>query len=222
MLFRSPGYSYSWNTTPPQLTPTATGLATGSYIVTVTDTNGCTQTASTTVASSPGPIATVTPDITINPGDNTQLTATGGGTYLWSTGDTVAAITVSPAQSTNYCVTVTDLNGCSDSACLRVTVDMPCGELFVPNAFSPNRDGQNELECIYPRNTSNNTCITSLYFAIYDRWGERVFETTDPKLCWDGTYKGKLMNTAVFVYYLEATFSSGEQVTQKGNISLVR
>jgi len=91
-----------------------------------------------------------------------------------------------------------------------------CGELFVPNAFSPDNNGENDMECVYGR------CIEKLYFAIYDRWGEKVFETTDLKQCWDGSYKGKQMNTAVFVYYLKATLTTGEEITKKGNISLLR
>lgn len=91
-----------------------------------------------------------------------------------------------------------------------------CGEMFVPNAFSPDNNGENDMECVYGK------CVKSLYFAIYDRWGEKVFETTDINKCWDGTYKGKEMNTAVFVYYMKATLFTGEEVNKKGNISLIR
>lgn len=97
-----------------------------------------------------------------------------------------------------------------------ILINDECGELFVPTAFSPNNDSQNDFECVYGR------CIEELLFSIYDRWGEKVFETTDSKQCWDGTYRGKPMNTGVFVYYLNATFKSGESVTKKGNIGLVR
>lgn len=91
-----------------------------------------------------------------------------------------------------------------------------CGEMFVPNAFSPNNDGENDMECVYGK------CVKSLYFAIYDRWGEKVFETTDMMQCWDGTFKGKEMNTAVFVYYMRAKLTTGDEINKKGNISLIR
>ncbi len=91
-----------------------------------------------------------------------------------------------------------------------------CGQTFVPNAFSPDNDGENDMECVYGK------CIKSMYFVIYDRWGEKVFETTNKSQCWDGTYKGKEMNTAVFVYYLKANLTTGEEVIKKGNISLMR
>ena len=97
-----------------------------------------------------------------------------------------------------------------------------CGAIFIPsvfappNAFTPNMDKDNEQICIY------GNCIKEIKFFIYDRWGEKVFETTDITQCWDGTYKGKPLNTAVFVYYLKATLTTGEKIMKKGNVSLVR
>jgi len=99
---------------------------------------------------------------------------------------------------------------------MRVYVEFPCGEIFVPNAFSPNGDHTNDLECVF------GNCIAAMQFSIYDRWGEKVFETSDLKKCWDGTHNGELLNTAVFVYYLDATLFTGEHVTKKGNVSLIR
>jgi len=87
----------------------------------------------------------------------------------------------------------------------------------VPTAFSPNGDRENDLECVY------GGCVKVIDFVIYDRWGNKVFETNDPNnVCWDGKYKGTLMNTGVFVYYLQVEQSNGNKVTQKGNITLVR
>ncbi len=57
---------------------------------------------------------------------------------------------------------------------------------------------------------------------IYNRWGEKVFESTDPSFCWDGTYKGKALDLAVFVYYIVADLTNNEKVERKGNISLIR
>ena len=91
-----------------------------------------------------------------------------------------------------------------------------CGDLFVPTAFSPNGDSYNDVECVYGK------CIKSMLFSIYDRWGEKVFETNDQTKCWDGTYKGEPLNPAVFVYTLEASLSTGETKSLKGNIGLVR
>lgn len=91
-----------------------------------------------------------------------------------------------------------------------------CGEMFVPTAFSPDGNGENDMECVYGK------CVKDIYFAIYDRWGEKVFETTSMSQCWDGTFRGKEMNTGVFVYYVKATLKTGEEVMKKGNITLLR
>ena len=207
-------FTYSWLPSG-GTSATATGLPSGSYTSTVTDANGCTQSATVTVISTPYSAAAVDNDLTIFLGTSTTLTASGGGTYLWSTGSTSSSITVSPTSTTTYCVEVSN-GGCNDSACVTVTVDLSCGELFIPNAFSPNNDNQNDELKVLGR------CITEMYFAIYDRWGEKVFETTSQNVGWDGTFRGEVMNSAVFVYYLDATLVTGEQVIKKGNISLVR
>jgi gliding motility-associated-like protein len=99
---------------------------------------------------------------------------------------------------------------------VTIYVNQDCGEVFVPKAFSPNGDGQNDFECLYGR------CLLNVDFSIYDRWGEKVFEATNISECWDGTYRGQPMNPAVFVYYLNATLLTGETITKKGNITLVK
>lgn len=91
-----------------------------------------------------------------------------------------------------------------------------CGEMFIPSAFSPDGNGENDMECVYGK------CVEDVYFVIYDRWGEKVFETNDIAKCWDGRYRGKEMNTAVFVYYMKAKLTTGDEVVKKGNISLIR
>jgi len=85
------------------------------------------------------------------------------------------------------------------------------GELYLPNAFSPNNDGENDLLQIYYENV---TCIKTFKIVIYSRWGEEVFESDDPLFQWDGAYKNKLLDTAVFVYYINATLTSGEDVNE--------
>jgi gliding motility-associated-like protein len=118
--------------------------------------------------------------------------------------------------TTQYCVRVTDVNGCVDTACTIVNIEIVCGDVFVPSAFSPNDDGENDLECVY------SDCIEQMTFSIYNRWGEKVFETNNMNICWDGTWNGKELNSAVFVYTLEGFLINGQAVSQKGNISLIR
>ncbi|MBI4929840.1 MAG: gliding motility-associated C-terminal domain-containing protein, partial [Bacteroidetes bacterium] len=223
-------YTYQWNNL--QTTQTATGLGAGNYSITVTDANGCIQTQTITVTTLSSPTATATATSqTIIMGNATTLIATGGGTYSWSPSIGLSCAncsnpTATPSQTTVYCVFVTNANNCTDSACIIIIVEFSCNAnaVYVPNAFSPNDDEQNDLECVF-----GNNCIRELLFIIYNRWGEKVFETTDLKICWDGRYKGKLWGStpseesaAVFVYYLQATLTNGEKIKKKGNISLIR
>jgi gliding motility-associated-like protein len=89
-------------------------------------------------------------------------------------------------------------------------------DVFVPEAFSPNGDGQNDVFMI------RGAGIKNIHLYVYDRIGEKVFESTDINLGWDGTYKGQPMNTAVFVYHADIFFTDGTTTFLKGDVSLVR
>jgi len=85
-------------------------------------------------------------------------------------------------------------------------------ELFVPNIFSPNDDGENDIFI------ARGTNVRKFKMVIYDRWGNIVFESEDIMEGWDGTFRGSKMNSAVFVYYI----LSGDEVLSKGNVTLLR
>ena len=91
--------------------------------------------------------------------------------------------------------------------------------LFLPNAFSPNGDGENDTLKIYYGNMNR---IKTLQLVIYDRWGEQIFETTDKNFTWNGTYNDKMLNTQVLVYALHVEFIDQKLLDKKGNISLIR
>lgn len=212
--------TYSW--APGGATTSAiTGIPAGSYTVTIMDSLGCVNSASGSVGSVGGPSVNAGADATIVSGASILLTGTAstGATFSWSPSatlscDTCASPIASPAQTTTYTLTVT-LNGCSSYDTVTVFVELECGELFVPNVFSPNGDGANDVLKVY------GNCITDLEFVIFDRWGQKVFEITDPLIVWDGRYNGKLMDAAVFVYYLKAKVK-GIDVKKHGNITLVK
>lgn len=200
---------------------TATGLTPGNYIVTVTDKNNCIKTQTLIIGTSINPIATAYKDTTIIPGETANLFAFGGIYYTWSPATGLSCPTcrntaASPTVTTVYCVTVTDANGCTDRFCVTVTVEKQCGEIYVPTAFSPNGDEENDLFFV------KSNCIRKIIFLIYDQWGEKVFETNDPKACWDGIYKNKKMDEAVFVFYLNATLNNNKAIIKRGNITLAK
>ena len=165
-------------------------------------------------------------DSVITSGESTALLAGGGPNFLWSPGTGLSCTTcpdpiAAPMVSTDYCVVVSNVCG-SDTACVRITVLSPvppctAANIFIPSAFSPNNSTSNDTHCIY-----GTECITSMSLGIYDRWGTKVFESTDPATCWNGTDNGQALDPAVFVYHLSATLANGERVEKQGNITLVR
>ena len=125
-------------------------------------------------------------------------------------------------NNTRYQVTVVDTNGCvvSDETLLRVRKDR---NVFIPNAFSPNDDGANDVFMIF----SDQSVKQINSFLIFDRWGERVFADTDfqpndPRHGWDGRFRNEPLNPAVFVYYAEIEFVDGVTILYKGDVTLLR
>jgi uncharacterized repeat protein (TIGR01451 family) len=113
--------TYAWSTG--ETIDNITKNVSGTYTVTITNASGCTATASQTVTVNPSPTASISGTATICNGGNTNLTATGGGTYAWSTGATTAAINVVPSITTTYTVTVTNASGCTATASQEVIVN---------------------------------------------------------------------------------------------------
>jgi gliding motility-associated-like protein len=122
----------------------------------------------------------------------------------------------------------TDANGCTNSeGTLIVVVDTFDPNLdcfvtyYIPNAFTPNGDGYNDLFFIYGRG------VEEMRLRIFNRWGELIFETTDQSQGWDGTYRGELLNPDVFVYELRMNFCDGSRLDsgnsfRKGSVTLIR
>ncbi|MGB3948412.1 MAG: gliding motility-associated C-terminal domain-containing protein, partial [Bacteroidia bacterium] len=212
-------YSYSWSPLGGN-GAIANSLTTGTYTCTITDANNCVYADSVSVVAFPNPIVTVSADTTINYGTSISITAAGADSYTWSPIGTLGCINcstsvASPLETTTYCVVGVDTNTCLDTACVNITVNKECA-LAIPTAFSPNGDGANEMACFHGH------CTQSFLIRIFDRWGEKVFETNDINQCWNGAFKGTTLNSAVFVYYADAILIDGTKVTQKGNITLIR
>jgi len=125
----------------------------------------------------------------------------------------------SPIETTLYTVKVTDIFGCfkNDTVTVFVT-ERICDEpyLFIPNAFSPNGDGNNDI--LYVR----SEIIEQFVFGVYNRIGELMFETTDQSIGWDGKYKGEKCTPGVYDFYLEGKCVNNEPVLKKGNVTLIR
>lgn len=220
----TPGYTFVWSNS--STNDTISNLIAGSYSVVATDANGCTTSTTVTVTSLGVAVANAGSSVTISAGQNTTLNGSGGVTYSWSPATGLSCTncqnpTASPTVTTTYVLTVTDVNGCTDVDSVTVFLELPCVleslSTLLPNAFSPNDDSNNDEYCV-----PTNACLVTFNLQLYDRWGEKVFESDNFSDCWDGTFKGKALNTDVFAYYFTAVLSDGSAFSQKGNISLLR
>lgn len=204
--------------------------APGNYTITVIDTiTGCVYTNTVAVTIDTSVTANAGVNITINQGASTTLIGTGGGTYSWFPSSGLSCTNCSnpiaaPEATTTYTLIVTNsANGCTDTSYVTVTVLEVVGcngdlSVNVPTAFSPNGDGENDALKIYV----NQDCFKNYWFAVFNRWGELVFETTSADITWDGTYRKVGMNAAVFTYTFLGNGKDGSTVVKKGNISLVK
>ncbi len=217
------GAFYSWNpstglTSTNISDPEATPLQTTTYSLVVS--NGyCQATDTTQVIVNPVPSIQACCDTTLYPGHSMQLNSSGTGTYSWSPSAGLNCTAcdnpiASPEATTVYTLTISSNKGCISTA--HITIEVNCGDVFIPTAFSPNGDGQNDQLFV------RGLCIQSLYFAIFNRWGEKVFEAIDKSNGWDGKYKGKECNSAVYMYYLKATLFDGTAISKQGNVTLLR
>ena len=186
--------------------------------------SGCDSIISVNLTITEDPTITVTPSFaTILQGDSIQIQANGAVTYQWSPVSGLSCSDcenplASPNQTTSYTVTGTNAIGCTNSQSILITVLEDCKEVFIPTIFSPNADGfeVNEELCLF------GNCINSFQLEIFNRWGEKVFESTDLSNCWDGFHEGNKAEAGVYVYKLVITKTNGERILDSGNITLVR
>jgi gliding motility-associated-like protein len=123
------------------------------------------------------------------------------------------------ASSMVYTVTATNAFGCSVSEDIQINVLETCDEnlIKIQNVFTPNQDGINDYFTL-----KNNDFIQLEKIRIYSRTGELVFESDNISDSWDGTFNGSVLNSGVYVYYIEAKCASGEPIILKGNITLLK
>jgi gliding motility-associated-like protein len=205
----------------------------GSYTVQLIASNklGCADTSTHPVYAVPMPTVKPTIDpIVILSGADAQLNMNYTGnivSYNWLPTQNLSCTqcpnpTANPQFTTKYAVNITDRYGCTAKG--EVTVKVVCNgqNFFIPNTFSPNGDGSNDV--FYPRGSGLDR---AKILRIFNRWGEIVFEKYDMPINvasagWDGTWKGKKANADVYVYQLEIYCKNGELITYSGNVALIR
>ncbi len=150
------------------------------------------------------------------------LVATGGVQYSWTPAATLNNARVpnpvaTPDENTWYVVTGTDANGCSNKDSALIKVFAGNGRLFTPTAFTPNRDGKNDLfHVIIPGD------VSKYELSVFNRFGQMMFHTTDYKAGWDGRFHNTDQPLGTYYYYYKAHSSVCNEVFGKGDVELVR
>ncbi len=199
------------------------------YVVVGYDKHGCfTDTATAAVEVWNNPLVSAGNDVELMSGSSAQLRATGSGdikTWLWqpatylSCSNCADPVTTTPVDM-KYKVIVSTDKGCVAED--EVVVKMLCEEkrIGVPNAFTPNGDGKNDVFTI-----SGIAVVDKM--VVYNRWGYKVFErsnlvTSDKQACWNGTNNGRLLDSGTYTYYMEMKCPAGGKFSKRGTVTLVR
>jgi gliding motility-associated-like protein len=226
------GLNFSWDfgdgTSSTDDNPTHLYTQTGTYKVRLTayDSTACNKVDDTTftITVSPIPIASFSFSPT-EPKENTFTNFTnqsiGATHYLWRFGDGDTSTLENPSHIFdataiyNVCLTAINDAGCSDDTCMDVrSLIRPLVD--VPSAFTPGKFGANGTIRVV------GFGIKEMDWNIYNRWGQKVFESNNLKSSWDGTFNGKLQPMDVYTYTLDVTFTNGQKVRKTGDITLLR
>ncbi|MBK8566609.1 MAG: gliding motility-associated C-terminal domain-containing protein [Saprospiraceae bacterium] len=210
-------------------------LAPGVYEIEVTDGQGCVWTTEVTIYEPEELIVNLGADLLIELGQTATITAqytvpaSQLDTMIWTPSDLLPCPEMpcdvqefSPTQQTVVTLTIIDENGCKADDLLTVFVEKD-NPIYIPNGFSPNGDGTNDVFMIF----SGPEVQKIKSFLVFDRWGEAVFEYFDfeannPAYGWDGRWRGQIMNPAVFAWFAEVEFKDGTVELFKGDVTLVR
>lgn len=207
------------------------------YVESVNKTTGCTSAARTSV------VVTILPKLTA-PVVSVQLATATSVTFAWAAVAGATGYEVSVDGGTNWIAPSSGAAGLthmisglkpdqpvtirvrafgqlpcqlSDASSLNSKAENPLGnQIFVPNTFTPNNDGKNDVFYVY-----GNT-IAKMKLRVYNQWGQFIYESLNVLNGWDGTYKGEIQPNGVYVYLLEAEFNDGTKTTKKGTITLLR
>ncbi|MEO5997228.1 MAG: PKD domain-containing protein [Chitinophagaceae bacterium] len=227
---------YTWNlgngSNSSKMNVDVTYIKEGPYPVSLEVVNilGCKGSDSKNIVVAPLPVITAAADIIVPVGTGITIPITysqNTKSYNWVPASglscgTCATPFANPKTTTTYTVNVTDSNGCTNSSTFTITVVCNEKNYFVPNTFSPNGDGNNDI--FFPRGNSINN-VQSM--RIFNRWGElifakRNFSANNPSEGWNGTHKGKNAPSDVYVYIVEFICENGSIIPFKGNVTLIR
>ena len=225
-----PPYVYSVDNLPFSNNNVFDNLNIGSHLIAIQDANGCMWEDEAMIQQPEELTVDLGEDILIALGDSLRLNALSSypvDSFEWSfilnsTCMNCPNPALAPFSTSTYSVTVIDANGCTATDDIQIFVEKH-REVYIPNVFSPNNDGQNDLFMIFAGN--DVTKVNS--FLVFNRWGETMFEVynfqpNDPAYGWNGDHRSREMNTGVYVFLAEVEFIDGEVLIFKGDLTLVR
>ncbi len=231
-----PVYTYAVdNGSPNQLNAQIPVFADQAIQVVVFDNQGCTWDTLISVDQPPPLTLDLGGDLDLELGDSVTIgpiNNLGSFTiisYLWSPTagldcDICSKTSAKPGKTTTYTLRIEDINGCSADDDIIINV-RTIRRVYVPNAFSPNFDGFNDLFTVYTGQGVQQ--IDAI--RIYDRWGNQLYELLNQPpssdgtvLGWDGSYHGRPMDPGVYIYVIETTFIDGQQLIYRGEVNLIK
>lgn len=200
----------------PYVNPQATTV----YTAYVSYNGDCVATATVQVKVNPMPTISAGDDFAANVDDPMYLSGTSNGTLTWVFGEDIYCATcpqtqIFPKKSGCYIAEAVNAQGCKsrDEVCVEVTTNY---NIYVPNVFTPNGDGNNDMFLVY------GTGISKLEMIIYDRWGEKLYTSNDQLKGWDGTYKGTLCKQDAYTYLIIYTALDGKKYEKTGHVTLLK
>ena len=225
-------FEYSTDGTTFQSSPTLAGLDAGDYTITVRDPNGCTEIITASIDQPDELSVNAGEDQTIDLGFSTDLQTVVTPfarpvIFTWSSPEFLDCVdcsdpTAMPFVSMPFIVTITDGTGCTAMDSVFITV-LPNRPIFVPNAFSPNFDGNNDTFTIF----GGPAAVRITELQVFDRWGNMVFNGVDlpigdNRFGWDGAFGGKELQQGVYGFVAKVLFLDEELETIGGDITLVK
>jgi gliding motility-associated-like protein len=205
-----------------------TNLSPGDYILTVKDANGCESTASATLVAPLIPNIELGQDLSVDLAESAQILLiqdTPLDSFFWQLKPGLSCYDcpqpiATPFETTTYTLTAEAPGGCTDTDSLTIRVQK-VRDVYVPNVFSPNEDGENDRFTVF-----GGPEVLEVKLEVFSRWGELVFRSmgaaNDEQEGWDGTFKGDLLPSGVFVWRAEILFVDGVTLPYDGDVTLIR
>lgn len=221
----APGSAVAWQGLGAGHTVQVEARASATYTAVATDGNGCTASAAATIDVIDFSVQlTANPSIVLS-GNPVTLTSSANGLYAvhaWLPENIFAnqVATTQTIEATGAATTLSVIgvseDGCRDTASVMLTVNSNENDVFIPNAFTPNNDGRNDVFKVY------GSSIREIDMKIYNQWGNFVFETKDNNLGWNGTQNGKHQPVGVYMYIIKIRLNNEDSFIKKGSVTLIR